>query len=210
MNEKPTPTRGRPKTLDRDQVLQAALMEYWSKGPTDVSISDICGLTGTSKPGVYREFGSDDGLKASVLETYHRLAILPLIDILEKDQSTIDAIDALISFMTQDRTNLGVPQGCLFVMMRAEAQQLGPSTCAKLHEVRRQLLDAYEAWITCSKSRGDFADIPTDVAALFMDAQHGGAMRMQREGVPNDTVVSVLGTALRMLVLGEKPDVISH
>lgn len=210
MNEKPTPTRGRPKTLDRDQVLQAALMEYWSKGPRDVSISDICGLTGTSKPGVYREFGSDDGLKASVLETYHRLAILPLIDILEKDQSTIDAIDALISFMTQDRTNLGVPQGCLFVMMRAEAQQLGPSTCAKLHEVRRQLLDAYEAWITCSKSRGDFADIPTDVAALFMDAQHGGAMRMQREGVPNDTVVSVLGTALHMLVLGEKPDVISH
>jgi AcrR family transcriptional regulator len=210
MNEKPTPTRGRPKTLDRDQVLQAALMEYWSKGPTDVSISDICGLTGTSKPGVYREFGSDDGLKVSVLETYHRLAILPLIDILEKDQSTIDAIDALISFMTQDRTNLGVPQGCLFVMMRAEAQQLGPSTCAKLHEVRRQLLDAYEAWITCSKSRGDFADIPTDVAALFMDAQHGGAMRMQREGVPNDTVVSVLGTALRMLVLGEKPDVITH
>lgn len=210
MNEKPTPTRGRPKTLDRDQVLQAALMEYWSKGPTDVSISDICGLTGTSKPGVYREFGSDDGLKASVLETYHRLAILPLIDILEKDQSTIDAIDALISFMTQDRTNLGVPQGCLFVMMRAEAQQLGPSTCAKLHEVRRQLLDAYEAWITCSKSRGDFADIPTDVAALFMDAQHGGAMRMQREGVYNGTVVSVLGTALRMLVLGEKPDVITH
>jgi AcrR family transcriptional regulator len=210
MNEKPTPTRGRPKTLDRDQVLQAALMEYWSKGPRDVSISDICGLTGTSKPGVYREFGSDDGLKASVLETYHRLAILPLIDILEKDQSTIDAIDALISFMTQDRTNLGVPQGCLFVMMRAEAQQLGPSTCAKLHEVRRQLLDAYEAWITCSKSRGDFADIPTDVAALFMDAQHGGAMRMQREGVPNDTVVSVLGTALHMLVLGEKPDVITH
>ena len=210
MNEKPTPTRGRPKTLDRDQVLQAALMEYWSKGPRDVSISDICGLTGTSKPGVYREFGSDDGLKASVLETYHRLAILPLIDILEKDQSTIDAIDALISFMTQDRTNLGVPQGCLFVMMRAEAQQLGPSTCAKLHEVRRQLLDAYEAWITCSKSRGDFADIPTDVAALFMDAQHGGAMRMQREGVYNGTVVSVLGTALRMLVLGEKPDVITH
>jgi len=210
MNEKPTPTRGRPKTLDRDQVLQAALMEYWSKGPTDVSISDICGLTGTSKPGVYREFGSDDGLKVSVLETYHRLAIRPLIDILEKDQSTIDAIDALIGFMTQDRTNLGVPQGCLFVMMRAQSQQLGPSTCDKLHEVRRQLLDAYEAWITCSKSRGDFADIPTDVAALFMDAQHGGAMRMQREGVPNDTVVSVLGTALRMLVLGEKPDAITH
>jgi AcrR family transcriptional regulator len=210
MNEKPTPTRGRPKTLDRDQVLQAALMEYWTKGPTDVSISDICGLTGTSKPGVYREFGSDDGLKASVLETYQRLAIRPLIDILERDQSTMDTINALIGFMTQDRTDFNIPQGCLFVMMRAQSQQLGPSTCDKLHEVRRQLLDAYEAWITCSKSRGDFADIPTDVAALFMDAQHGGAMRMQREGVPNDTVVSVLGTALHILALDQNPNVITH
>ena len=210
MNEKSTPTRGRPKTLDRDQVLQAALMEYWTKGPTDVSISDICGLTGTSKPGVYREFGSDDGLKASVLETYHRLAIRPLIDILEKDQSTMDTINALIGFMTQDRTDLNIPQGCLFVMMRAQSQQLGPATCDKLHEVRRQLLDAYEAWITRSKSRGDFANISTDVAALFMDAQHGGAMRMQREGVPNDTVVSVLGTALHILALDQNQNVITH
>jgi AcrR family transcriptional regulator len=210
MNEKPTPTRGRPKTLDRDQVLQAALTGYWTKGPTDVSISDICGLTGTSKPGVYREFGSDDGLKVSVLETYHRLAIRPLIDILEKDQSTMDTINALIGFMTQDRTDLNIPQGCLFVMMRAQSQQLGPCTCDKLQEVRRQLLDAYEAWITCSKSRGDFADIPTDVAALFMDAQHGGAMRMQREGVPNDTVVSVLGTALHILALDQNQNVITH
>mgnify|MGYP000040905685 CR=1 FL=1 len=49
-----------------------------------------------------------------------------------------------------------------------------------------------------SKVRGDFADVATDIAALFFDAQHGGAMRMQREGVPNDTIARVLGTGLRM------------
>jgi AcrR family transcriptional regulator len=205
MNETPTPTRGRPKTLDRDQVLQVALMEYWSKGPTNVSISDICGLTGASKPGVYREFGSDDGLKRTVLETYHSLAVQPLIDILEKDRSTTDTIDALIAFMTQDRKALGIPQGCLFVMMLAHSAQLGPSTCERLREVRRDLLSDYEAWITRSKSRGDFADIPTDIAALLIDVQHGGAMRMQREGVANETVARVLRTALRILVLGGGP-----
>lgn len=67
--------RGRPKTLDRDRVLQTALIHYWSKGPANVSISDICNLTGASKPGVYREFGSDDGLKKAVLEVYQGLAI---------------------------------------------------------------------------------------------------------------------------------------
>ena len=204
MNEDPTPKRGRPKTLDRDQILQTALLAYWSKGPTNVSISDICSMTGASKPGVYREFGSDDGLKKSVLETYHDLAVQPLIDILEKDQSTYETTDAVIGFMTQDRDQLGIPQGCLFVMMRAHVQHLGPSTCEALQDVRCDLFGAYEAWIERSKSRGEFADIPTDIAALFMDAQHGGAMRMQREGVPNDTIASVLGTAFRVLVSDER------
>ena len=99
MNEKTNSARGRPKTLDRDRVLQTALIQYWSKGPANVSISDICNLTGASKPGVYREFGSDDGLKKAVLEVYHGLAIQPVIDILEKNQPTTDAIDALICFM---------------------------------------------------------------------------------------------------------------
>jgi AcrR family transcriptional regulator len=198
MRKNSTPARGRPKRLDRDQILQAALMEYWSKGPANVSINDICILTRVSKPGVYREFGSDDGLKRSVLDAYHSLAIQPLLDILEGRQSTIDTVDALIGFMTQDRKTLGIPNGCLFVMMRAQFQQFGPYTCEKLIEFRHALLNAYEVWIDRSKVRGDFADVATDIAALFFDAQHGGAMRMQREGVPNDTIARVLGTGLRM------------
>ncbi len=201
MSKNPAPARGRPKRLDRDKILQAALMEYWSKGPANVSINDICTLTRTSKPGVYREFGSDDGLKRSVLETYHSLAIQPLIDILKSDQSTTDTIDALIGFMTQDRTTLGIPNGCLFVMMRAQSQQFGQSTCEKIIELQCTILGAYEAWIERSKARGEFADIETDIAALFFDAQHGGAMRMQTEGTPNDTIARVLKTGLRILIL---------
>jgi len=89
-------------------------------------------------------------------------------------------------------------------MMRAHAQQLGPSTCNKLQEARRDLLDTYEAWVMLSKSRGEFADIPTDIAALFIDTEHGGAMRMQREGVANDTIVSVLKSALGVLAVGKR------
>ena len=200
MNEKPNSARGRPKTLDRDRVLQIALIEYWSKGPANVSINDICNLTGASKPGVYREFGSDDGLKKAVLEMYHGLTIQPVIDILEKNQPTTDAIDALIGFMTQDRTALGIPQGCLFVMMRAQSERLGPSTYDKLNKVRQDLLAAYSDWIERAKLHGEFINIPTDIAALLLDMQHGGAMRMQREGVPRETIESVLRFALRAVM----------
>ena len=196
MDQKPSPTRGRPKLLDREQVLQTALIEYWAKGPTNVSIGEICKQTGASKPGVYREFESDDGLKSSVLEAYRSLVIQPLIDIIVKDQPVAETIDAIIGFMTQNRTTLGIPDGCLFVMMRAQSEHLGPSTCDKLNKVRHDLLAAYSAWIERAKLHGEFIDIPTDIAALLLDMQHGGAMRMQREGVPRETIESVLRFAL--------------
>jgi AcrR family transcriptional regulator len=200
MDQKPVPTRGRPKLLDREQVLQTALIEYWAKGPTNVSIGEICNQTGASKPGVYREFGSDDGLKSNVLEAYRSFVIQPLIDIIVKDQPAAETIDAIIGFMTQDRTALGIPDGCLFVMMRAQSEHLGPSTCDKLNKVRHDLLAAYLAWIERAKLRGEFIDMPTDIAALLLDMQHGGAMRMQREGVPRETIESVLRFALGALM----------
>ena len=200
MDQKPSPTRGRPKLLDREQVLQTALIEYWAKGPTNVSIGEICKQTGASKPGVYREFGSDDGLKSSVLEAYRSFVIQPLIDIIVKDQPAAETIDAIIGFMTQDRTALGIPDGCLFVMMRAQSEHLGPSTCDKLNKVHHDLLAAYSEWIERAKLHGEFINIPTDIAALLLDMQHGGAMRMQREGVPRETIESVLRFALGALM----------
>jgi AcrR family transcriptional regulator len=196
MDQKPVPTRGRPKLLDREQVLQTALIEYWAKGSTNVSIGEICKQTGASKPGVYREFGSDDGLKSSVLEAYRSFVIQPLIDIIVKDQPAAETIDAIIGFMTQDRTALGIPDGCLFVMMREQSEHLGPSTCDKLNKVRHDLLAAYSEWIERAKLHGEFINIPTDIAALLLDMQHGGAMRMQREGVSRETIESVLRFAL--------------
>ena len=97
MNHDQLPLRGRPKKLDRNLILQSALMEYWSKGPSNVSINDICKLTGTSKPGVYREFKSDDGLKKSALKAYRTLAVQPLLNILYSDQPISKTIDDTIS-----------------------------------------------------------------------------------------------------------------
>ena len=192
--------RGRPKTLDRGRVLQTALMQYWDLSPTDVSIGDICKLTGASKPGIYREFGSDDGLKCAALESYRSLALLPLFDILKQDQSFAAAKAALVAFTTQDREALGVPSGCLFVAMRTQRGNLGSATGERVDLLREEVLDAYMVWIETAKSRGECsAQIPTDAAALYFDAQNGGAMRMQKEGVDNATIATVLRYAFKMI-----------
>ena len=192
--------RGRPKTLERENVLRTALVQYWGVSPTDVSIGEICKLTGASKPGIYREFGSDDGLKCAALESYRSLALLPLFDILKQDQSFAAAKAALVVFTTQEREAVGVPSGCLFVAMRAQRDSLGSATGERVDQLRDEVLDAYMVWIETAKSKRECsAQIPTDAAALYFDAQNGGAMRMQKEGVDNATIATVLRYAFKMI-----------
>ena len=198
------PLRGRPKKLDRNIILQSALMEYWSKGPSNVSINDICKLTGASKPGVYREFRSDDGLKKSVLKAYETLAVQPLIDILHLDQPVSKTIEAVIGFITQDRRSINIPNGCLLVMMTTQSDQLGKTTLEELNRIRADLFTAYFEWVERAKLEGRFSDIETDVAALFLENQHIGAMRMQKEGISNETIANVLNFAFKM-AFSKKP-----
>ena len=60
--------RGRPKTLNLDELIDVAMITYWSEGPANVSINQICNKAKISKPGLYRELGGEDGLMESVLE----------------------------------------------------------------------------------------------------------------------------------------------
>jgi AcrR family transcriptional regulator len=190
---KTTPKRGRPQTLDRDAVLKIALTSYWTGGPTRVAISHICKEADVSKPSLYREFGSDDGLKAAVLDLYSELVLRPFHNILASNEGFAQQIEALIAFTVQDRQTLGIPSGCLQVAMRAYRKDLGAITGDKVDRLRSQTLRYYEAWIERAKSCGEFkADIPTQAAALFCDAQNGGAMRMQREGIPNEIIKQIL------------------
>ena len=102
--------------------------------------------------------------------------------------------------MTQDRATLGIPNGCLFVMMRAQIHRLGPATTSKLDDIRRILLAGFAAWVDRAKTRGEVADnIPTQIAALYLDMQHSGAMRLQKEGAPPDVIAHVLRLALGQL-----------
>jgi AcrR family transcriptional regulator len=199
VNEEP-PARGRPKILERDQVLNTALLCYWASSPTDVPISKICAKAGASKPGLYREFGSDDGLKVAVLDTYGKLVSAKRYEILARQQPFSEVLEALITHTVQDRRTLGIPDGCLLFAMRARRDEFGPLTRQKIDQLREESLEKYRQWIDLAKTNEQFStDMPTDTAALYFDAQIGSAMRLQKEGVSNDIIGDILRTAFSAL-----------
>ncbi|MEY2982122.1 MAG: hypothetical protein RL562_2349 [Planctomycetota bacterium] len=162
--------RGRPKTFDRSRVLDVAMDSYWRDGVDGLSLNEICRRSGVSKPGLYREFGGEDGLMDAVLEQYAGAVLEPLTRLLESDRPFGQVLADLIASMTQAERSQ--PAGCLLAKMRGSPSRLGPATRARLDALRAGAVAAYAAWVGRGKARGEIApDIPTDVAAAFLDTQ---------------------------------------
>ena len=61
---------GRPKILDRENLINIAYQEYWTHGINNVTLTSIAKLANVSRPGIYKEFEDEDGLKSEVLKKY--------------------------------------------------------------------------------------------------------------------------------------------
>ena len=109
--------RGRPKKLNRNQVLDFVMISYWNDGPTNVSINDICKKAGISKPSLYNEFGSEDELQAAALHNYHEKILSQLFKIFDETIHFKHSLKKLVDLSTIDRSLDGLPYGCLHEQM---------------------------------------------------------------------------------------------
>jgi len=188
--------RGRPRTMNAEDVLQVAMKAYWHEGP-EVSVNAVCQRAGVSKPSLYREFGSEDGLTMTALAHYAGIVLSQLRDLLSSGQSFADKLEALITFASEDPRN---EHGCLFVKMRAARLHLGPKTQAKVAEVDAVTVELYARFFRESREKGEWpGSVPPDFAAQYLHAQIGLAVSQRALGAEPAIVRPLLDYALSVL-----------
>jgi len=189
--------RGRPKTFDRDAVTAVAMQAYWEDGQSEVSLNEVCRRAKVSKPTLYKEFGSEDGLKKAVLTEYHKMTLAPLFKLLQKDLPFDKALDALADYILRDHQEHGMPNGCLFVDMCQCRDQLGELAGGQVDEFKELSLTAFEQWINRAQAKGQFTSVmPSRTAAIYIDAQISSVMNLQRQGTEAREVSAVFRLAL--------------
>jgi len=92
-----------------------------------------------AKPGVYREFGGQDGLLAAAIDRYRKQVVLPLLDLIDSDRPLMDVLDDVLAMITADEG----PAGCMLVEMRLAPGRLGPVSRERLDAVRAEMLSSY-------------------------------------------------------------------
>ncbi len=182
--------------MDPEEVLRVATTAYWHEGP-EVSLNAVCERAGVSKPSLYREFGSEDGLTAAVLAHYAEVALEQGRDLLSSGRNFTDKLEALIEFASEDPRNAN---GCLFVKMRAARLKLGPLTQAKLAEIETATLELYVRLFQESRENGEWSGgLPIAFAAQYLHAQIGLALSLRARGAQPSLVRPILDVALSVL-----------
>ena len=194
-----TATRGRPKTLNRQKTLDVAMEAYWRDGIVAVSLNEICRRASVSKPGLYREFGGEDGLMQAVLDHYQQQVLEKMLQILDTESSLQETLTALVALVTQVNDS-EAPKGCLLIKMRDTRLHLGEATQQQIEKTHQYQLAAFTQWLEYLAQRGEFnSTMPPDFAATYIVAQLSQALAQIALGEDSGTVKAILTTAFSVL-----------
>lgn len=180
--------------MNNDDVLGVAMEAYWQGDPADVSVNAITQMAGISKPSLYREFGSEDGLKLAVLDRYAAQVLSDMFVILHSGKGMQETLDALIDFASDDPR---METGCMFYKMRAGKHRLGPLTRARVEEIDAAGQAAYAAFLQSSLDAGEgIGGLPVVAGARYLGEQIALAITQRASGEDKARIREMLTLAL--------------
>ncbi|MBT4239876.1 TetR/AcrR family transcriptional regulator [Oceanospirillaceae bacterium] len=194
-------SRGRPKTFDRDHVLNVAMHTYWQNGVDTVSVNEICKKAQVSKPGLYREFNNEEGLMIAALGCYEETVLKPMFEMLTLDKPFKETLNHLVDFVTLQDEACEPNSGCLMVKMRQSRMHLTRGAQEKIDDIQAWVLMTYQEWIERCKEKGEFkTNMSSTLAASYIDTQIHSALAQLAQGETNTNVKGVLALSFSVLV----------
>ena len=192
--------KGRPKTIDLERVKNVAMVNYWSDGPTNVSLNEICFKAKISKPGFYREFGGEDGLMHSVLLLYKNTLIKQILNILKLEKPFDETIDLLIEYVIEKRDEEHIKNGCLLAKFRQSRDKFGKKTQEQIDIILKERYLDFELWIKEAKSKGEFNHpLSPKLVANYIISQLDYAVYALANGEKNNNIRHFLTLAFSIL-----------
>ncbi|MEM1363751.1 MAG: TetR/AcrR family transcriptional regulator [Pseudomonadota bacterium] len=185
---------GRPRTMNPQKVLDLAMTEYWHSDVTEVSVNAICKKAEISKPSLYREFGSEDGLMRAALDQYLEDILPKVFNIFAEDVDLKNTMAALIEYACDHPTT---EYGCLFYKMHAARHRVGPQTRERVEEMVALSRTSFAELLESRRQAGDWnSTMSSELAARYLVDQIGFALMQRASGEDPEGIRETLNLAL--------------
>jgi AcrR family transcriptional regulator len=140
-------SRGRPRSLDRDQALERAMKAFWARGYDGVAVNDLPAIVGASKPTIYAVFNGKDDLYARALAAYETLYLLPELNRLDEETDLAAGLRTWLGSGAARYAGREGPKGCLVVRGLLDQFDAGSAPARVLLEIMRRTQGRLEAFL---------------------------------------------------------------
>ncbi|MCG8155415.1 TetR/AcrR family transcriptional regulator [Brenneria goodwinii] len=188
--------RGRPRTFDRDDAVEKAMMLFWDKGFINTSLSDLTTTLGINPPSFYAAFGSKEALYREVLNRYRTEIAEKIWGVLLRGKSAREAVEKMLSNTASYLTRKQFPRGCLLSMAGLDGG-LSEVLEAELRLRRNEMYMRLKNCLIIAQERGEIAagvDCES-VTQFYFTVQQGMAAR-SRDGETADALQNIVISAI--------------
>jgi AcrR family transcriptional regulator len=189
---------GRPRTFDRDQALERAIMVFWEHGYDATSIAQLTEALGIGAPSLYAAFGNKRELFAEVLDRYLRTYGAFTERALTEEPNARGAIERLLREAASAYTGPDHPRGCLLISATTNCSPQSADIAARLVDIRSRGARALEAKIAADTRTGELpAGTNPHALATFYAVVIHGMSALARDGASRTDLEQVAASALR-------------
>lgn len=115
--------RGRPRSFDQTEALDAAVLVFWEKGFDGASIEDLTTAMGISRPSLYATFGNKRSLFIDAIDRYAATYGNRAFSAFRLEPNNRRAVKRFFETSIECATADGTPRGCLINTVATEAAE---------------------------------------------------------------------------------------
>jgi AcrR family transcriptional regulator len=189
----------RPREFEEDQVLDAALGVFWTKGYEGTSVQDLVDATGLGRASLYGAFGDKQALFARTLTRYRDLTRVEE-GLLENEPSVRKGLERLFKSWLDLTCAKNGPRGCYFLLAGTSSAINDKDSRAVINERVHQVERMLERAIKRGQAEGELAKDrePAAVAKFLLvmlqgmaTAARGGWGRSKLEEVVPEVLAQI-------------------
>lgn len=191
---------GRKREFSDEEVTDAAIEIFMSKGYRATSIQDVVAATDIGPGSLYGAFGSKSGLFRAVLDRYD--ATSPVLSVVQRAESAPprQTIAALLEDIAEGRPSLDRPRGCLITNSAAELAGSDAVMAARVKRSLRRLEGALCRLVERGQQSGEFASTrPARKLARYLVTVIQGLQVMTKVETDRKALHAVVKLALSVL-----------
>lgn len=183
----------------RESIMDASYALFAEKGFKQVTMKDVCEVTGMSRGGLYSHFTGTDKLFEAVLERITENNAMDFQTEMEKGSSATEILDIALKLMEEEMKH---PEESLSVAIYEYAETVDSDVIEKINS------NAEKKWknlITYGIKRGEFCDVNVDEIVNVILYSYQG-VRMWSRIIPMKPKVfrSITENIKKQLIKGEQ------